>query len=120
MGTRIDGPGLAKLETLESAQTQIQRVHALVEQMATAARIGQNTVHFGQQIQRAAKPLVDQLKPQFGAISDIVASLVLTASRGGGEGAKIRSLREHVGQIRTQIDATATRVRKQHTVTEAE
>lgn len=119
MRTYIDGPGLAKLETLESALAQIQRVHALVEQMASASRLGQNTAPFTQQIQRAARPLVDLLKPQFGDISDTAASLVLVSMR-GGEGARIRAMREHVGQIRNQLDAAVARVRKQHTVEEAE
>lgn len=118
MATRLDGPGIAKLETLESALTQIQRVHALVEQMASASRMGHSTVSFGQQIQRAARPIVGLLKPQFGDISDLAASLILVTTR-GGEGARIRALREHVGQLRTHIDAAMTRVRKLHTVTDA-
>lgn len=119
MRTHIDGPGLAKLETLESALTQMQRVHALVEQMASASRLGQNTAPHTQHIQRAVRPVVDLLKPQFGDLSDLAASLVLVSTR-GGEGTRLRSMREHVGQLRTQLDAAITRVRKQHTVAESE
>jgi len=116
VGTRIDGPGLAKLEALESAVALWQRVHAIIERMAGAQRMQQNLVPFRQQIQRAAAPLASLLKPQFGPISDMVTNLVLVSTRGGSDGARVRALRESVAQVKVQIDAAGSRVRKQHTV----
>jgi hypothetical protein len=116
MGGRLDGAGIAKLNTLEEAITHLQRIHAIVEQMATAARSQQDTRQHRQQIQRAASPLVGLLKPQFGMISDQVAQFNLITTRGGGDQMKVRALREIVAQIRTQLEITMTRVRDQHTI----
>lgn len=117
-GTRIDGAGLAKLETLESAVTLWQRLHAVVERMASAQRTQQNLAPFRQQIQRTAAPLASLLKPQFEPIADMVTALILVSTRGGSDNARVRALRESVGQLRAHIDAAQTRVRKQHTVDE--
>jgi ABC-type enterochelin transport system substrate-binding protein len=116
MTTRIDGPGLAKLETLDSAVTMLQRLHAIVEQMAAAQRVQQNLAPFRQQVQRAATPLASLLKPQFEAISEMVTAVILVTTRGGTDATKVRALRETVAQVRVQLEAAATRVRKEHTV----
>jgi ABC-type enterochelin transport system substrate-binding protein len=116
VSTRIDGPGLAKLETLETAVTLAQRLNTVVERMAQAQRMQQPLAQFRQQIQRAAAPLGSLLKPQFENISDMVTNLVIVSTRGGSDLQKVRSLRESVAQIRVQLEAAETRVRKQHTV----
>lgn len=118
MGTRIDGPGLAKLETLEAAITLWQRLHSIVERMAGVQRLQQPLAPFRQQIQRAAAPLASLLKPQFEPISEMVTSLVVISTRGGSDHARVRGLRETVAQIKAQLDAAQGRVRKQHTVEE--
>ncbi|MGH7663759.1 MAG: hypothetical protein ACRENI_05630 [Gemmatimonadaceae bacterium] len=115
-GTKLDGAGIAKLNTLEDAVTQLQRVHGLVEQMAMAQRQEKSIASYGLQIRRAATPLVGQLKGQFGMISDIVTGLILVATRGGNEQAKVRALREAVGQIRIQLEMAQNKVKEQHTV----
>jgi hypothetical protein len=116
VATRIDGPGLAKLETLEQAVTQIQRLNTIVERMAQSARNQQPLAVYRQQIQRAAAPLAALLKPQFENVSDMVTNLVLVSTRGGSDQQKVRALRESVAQIKVQLDAAESRVRKQHTV----
>lgn len=118
MSSRIDGAGQAKLETLENALTQLQRVNAVVERMASAARLQQDTQAYRHQIQRSAAPLVGLLKQQFEAMSDMAAHLILVISRGGGDNARVRALREIVGQIKAQIEASMSRVRDQHAVQE--
>jgi hypothetical protein len=120
MATRLDGAGQAKLDTLETALTQLQRVHAIVERLAAAARIEQNTAPFRQQIQRAASPMVGLLKAQFGSIADQVSYMILVTTRGGGDGPRVRALRESIGQIRAQIETTMNRVRDMHTVSNTE
>ena len=54
VATKIDGPGLAKLETLEQAVTLIQRLDTVVERMAQSQRNNQPLAQFRQQVQRAA------------------------------------------------------------------
>ncbi len=115
-GTKLDGAGAAKMKILESALTDLQRVHGLVEQMAVSMKNKMPTTMFGLQIRRAAGPMVGQLKIQFGPIADAVSSLVLVATRGGSEQVRLRSLREQVGHIRTAIDITMKKVKEQHSV----
>lgn len=116
MATRIDGPGLAKLETLEQAVTLVQRLNTIVERMAQSQRNAQPLAQYRQQIQRAAAPIASLLKPQFEPISDMVTHVVLISTRGGSDQQKVRSLRESVAQIKVQLDAAESRVRKEHTV----
>lgn len=115
---RIDGPGLAKLETLDAALNHLQRVNAIVERMAAAARIQQSTAPFKQQIVRAATPMVGLLKAQFDQIAEHVSHMIVMTSRGATESVRIRGLREAVAQIRTQIEAAAARTRQIHAVRE--
>ena len=118
MATKIDGAGLAKLETLEQAVTLIQRLNTVVERMAQSQRNNQPLAGFRQQVQRAAAPVASLLKPQFEPISDMVTNVVLISTRGGSDQQKVRSLREAVAQIKVQLDSAESRVRKQHTVTD--
>ena len=53
VGPQLDGAGVAKMETLEEATAQLQRIHGIVERMAMAVRSQQNTTQFGSQIRRA-------------------------------------------------------------------
>lgn len=117
---RIDGPGLAKLETLDQAMTYLQRVNSIVERMAQAARIQQSTAPFKQQIVRAASPMVGLLKAQFDQIAEHVSHMIVLTSRGATESVRIRSLREAVAQIRTQIESAAARTRQIHAVKETD
>jgi hypothetical protein len=116
LATRLDGAGLAKLETLEQAVTQVQRLNTIVERMAQSQRMNQPLAHYRQQIHRAAAPVASLLKAQFGPISDMVTTLVLISTRGGSDQQKVRSMREAVAQIRAQLEAADGRVRKQHIV----
>jgi hypothetical protein len=116
LGSKIDGAGLAKLETLEHAVTLVQRLNTVVERMAQAQRMQQPLAQFRQQIQRAAAPVASLLKSQFEPISDMATNMVLISTRGGSDMQKVRSLRESVAQIRVQLEAAESRVRKQHTV----
>jgi hypothetical protein len=117
-GPKLDGAGLAKMETLEEAAASVQRLHGIVERMAMAVRSQQDTAQFGQQIRRTGSPLVGLLKGQFGMIADQVTALLLIATRGGGDQAKLRALREAVAQIRIQLEIAVTKTREKHTVEE--
>ncbi len=115
MASKIDGAGLAKLETLEQALTLVQRLNTVIERMAQAQRMQQPLAAFRQQIQRAATPIAGLLKPQFEPLSDMATNIVLISTRGGSDQTKVRSLRESVAQLRVQIDSSQNRVRKEHT-----
>ena len=117
-GPKLDGAGLAKMETLEEATASVQRIHAIVERMAIAVRSQQNTAQFGMQLRRTGSPLVGLLKGQFGMIADQVSALLLVATRGGGDQAKLRSMREAVAQIRIQLEIAVTKTKEKHTVDE--
>jgi hypothetical protein len=117
-GPKLDGAGLAKMATLDEATGAVQRLHGIVERMAIAVRSQQNTAQFGAQIRRAGAPLVGLLKGQFGMIADQVSTLLLIATRGGGDQAKLRSLRETVAQIRIQLEIAVARTKEKHVIEE--
>ena len=117
-GPKLDGAGLAKMATLDEATAAVQRLHAIVERMGIAVRSQQNTAQFGAQIRRTGAPLVGLLKGQFGMIADQVSALLLIATRSGGDQAKLRSMREAVAQLRTQIEIAVAKTKEKHAVAE--
>ncbi|HEX6942251.1 MAG TPA: hypothetical protein VF128_04950 [Gemmatimonadaceae bacterium] len=120
MGSHIDGAGTAKLETLEHAVTLVQKLNTIVERMAQSQRMMQPLAQYRQQIQRAAAPIASLLKPQFEPISVMLTNLVIVSTRGGSDQQKVRSLRESVAQIKSALDASASRVRKEHAVVDSD
>jgi hypothetical protein len=115
-GAQLDGPGMAKMQTLEDALTHLQRVHGIVEQMAMAVKLQKPSLSFGLQLRRVGTPLVGLLKGQFGVISDQIMAMLLIATRGGSEQMKVRALRESVAQVRMALEVMVAKVREQHTV----
>src|SRR5580704_6746976 len=97
-GAKMDGAGIEKMKTLETAQAQLQRVHGLVEQFALAVKNAQPATIYGAQIKRAGTPMVGLLKGQFG--SDKV---------------RLRSLRETVAQVRTALEIAVAKTIELHT-----
>ena len=118
MASQLDGAGQMKMVTLDEALVHLQRVHAIVERYAIAVRNQQETGSFRMQIQRAATPLVGMLKSNFGQIADVVSALILASTRGGGEQAKLRALREHVAQVRMQLEIATAKVKEKHALVE--
>ena len=117
-GPKLDGAGLAKMATLDEATAAVQRLHGIVERMAIAVRSQQNTAQFGAQLRRSGAPLVGLLKGQFGMIADQVTALLLIATRGGGDQAKLRSMRELVAQIRTALEIAVAKTKEKHAIEE--
>lgn len=116
MASQLDGAGQIKLATLDDAQLQLQRLHAIVERYAMAVKLQGETGGFRQQLLRAGAPLAGLLKPQFGPIADVVTAFLLIASRGGSEQTKVRALREGVAQVRAQLDIAITKVKEKHAI----
>ena len=115
MGTaKLDGPGVVKMGTLKDALPMIQRLHAIVEQMALAQKQNKGTGSMGLQLKRAGTPLVGLLKGHFTPMSDMVTAMILIATRGGNEGAKVRSLREMIGNLKQQLEISTNKVKELH------
>ena len=114
MASKIDGAGQAKLETLDRATKDVQRLNTIIERMAQAQRNEQPLASFRQQIHRAASPVASLLKIQFGQIADTVTNLILVSTRGGTDQQKVRLLRESIAQVRVQIEMAEARVQKEH------
>ncbi len=113
----IDGPGQAKLQQLETATAIAQTLHGMIETYAIAIRAGNPTSAFPQQLKRAATPLVGLLRSQFQLLADLSSDLILIATRGGGaDQAKLRMLRERVGQLRSGIELAVTSTLSKHAV----
>lgn len=117
---QLSGAGTQLLHTLEDAATDVQRLHGIVEKMAMALKLQQPTAPFGQQLRRAASPLVGKLKVQYGVLADQVSALILIATRGGNEQRKVSALREIIGQLKSQIEIAMNKVYEQHGIVEEE
>jgi hypothetical protein len=118
LASKIDGAGAAKLETLDRAVKDVQRLNTIVERMAQAHRMNQPLATFRQQIHRAATPVASLLKMQFGPIADLITNLILVSTRGGTDQQKVRLLRESVAQIRVHLEMADAKVRKDHALGE--
>ena len=118
-GMKLDGAGVQKLKTIEEANTQVHRLHGIVETYALALKRKQPTQLFGMQVKRAITPIIGLLKPQFGIIADQVVALNLVAGRGGSETTKLRILREGVGALKQALEIAAVRVKDHHSVPDA-
>lgn len=115
-GVKLDGAGVQKMKTIEAALVTLQSIHGMVERMAIDVKAQKSGSTIPQQVKRTAVPLQGQLKGQFGLIADQVSALILSTGRGGGEQTKLRSMREHVAQIRTALEIAANKVKEQHAV----
>jgi hypothetical protein len=114
--TKLDGAGTQKMKTLEESMMALQSIHGMVERMGVEVKGGGSVGILPNQIKRSAGTLQGQLKGQFGMIADMFAAMILAAGRGGSEIVRLRSLREHVAQIRTALDMAASKVKKEHSV----
>jgi len=116
---KLDGAGVVKMSTLKDASPMIQRLHGIVEQMALAQKQNKGTAVMGMQLRRAGTPLVGLLKGHFTPMSDTVTAMILIATRAGNEGAKVRTLREMVAGLKSQLEISTNKVKELHTSEEA-
>ena len=116
-GPKLDGAGNVKIVTVHEAQAILQRCHGLVELMAMDVK-GSRPINGGvAQLKRAATPLIGKLKGQFGMISDVVTGMLLAATRaGGGDQAKVRTMREFIASIRQQLEIAEKQILEKHAV----
>ena len=62
--------------------------------------------------------LSENLKGQFGMISDQIMAVNLSTSRGASETVRIRTLREGVAQIKQALEIAVTQTKDRHAVEE--
>ena len=115
---KLDGAGIAKMKTLDEAMLLLQRIHGLVETYAMAIKRGQPGGPLLQNIRRTMPSLSENLKGQFGLISDQVMAVNLSTSRGASEQVRVRTLREGVAQIKQALEIAVTQVKDRHGVKE--
>ena len=117
-GPKLDGAGNVKIVTIHEAQVILQRCHGLVELMAMDVK-GSRPINGGiSQLKRTATPLIGKLKGQYGMIADVITSMLLYATRagGGGDVAKVRSMRESIAAIRQQLEIAEKKILELHAV----
>jgi hypothetical protein len=106
------------MKTIEEALVQLQRIHGIVEQYGLALKQNKPASLYHQQVKRALPVLMGLLKGQFGLIADQVAAMNLSASRGGSDTVRLRTLREGVGSLRQHLDIAVVRIKDIHAVVE--
>jgi hypothetical protein len=118
-GRKLDGAGIAKMTTLETAMNHIQRLNGVVELCASAVKNEKPAAGFVPQIRRAGHPLVGLLKGQFGMISDQAAAFLLQSTRGGSnDQGRVRTMREGVAQLRVQLELAIAKTMELHSTEE--
>jgi hypothetical protein len=115
-GVRLDSAGQIKMKVLDDALLLLQRINGLVEQYGVAMKRNTPTGPFIQNIRRTLPSLAENLKGQFGMISDQVLAVNLGASRGASEVVRLRQLREGVAQIKQALEIAFTQTKDRHAV----
>ena len=116
-GLKLDGAGEQKMKTLQEALHTMATIHSLVERAGMEVKANKPIGTIPHNIKRMAVPLQGQLKGQFSMIADQVAVFILNSSRGGGgDQAKMRSMREGVAQIKQAIELSVNKVKATHSV----
>lgn len=117
-GPKLDGAGVVKMKTLEDAILLLQRVNGLVENYAMAVKRNTPSSMFVMNIRRTLPTLAENLKSQFGMISDLILTVNLNSSRGASEQVRVRTLREGVAQIKQAIEIAVAQTKDKHAVDE--
>lgn len=115
-GLKLDGAGQVRMQTLQEALVMLQRLHGIVEGMAMDVKNSRPVSGGAMQFKRAAVPLASKLKGQYGMISDTITSMILASTRGGGDPAKVRTLREGIASVRQQLEIAEAQVQEKHAV----
>ena len=115
-GPKLDGAGIVKMKMLDDAMLLLQRVNGLVENYAMAVKRNQPTSTYVMNIRRTLPTLAENLKSQFGMISDQILAVNLASSRGASEAVRVRTLREGVAQIKQALEIALAQTKDKHAV----
>ena len=119
-GAKMDGAGIAKMNTLDEGLAQLQSIHGTIEQWAMALKRNQPGSMYTMKLRRSIPTLAAALKGHFGMISDQVTAMHLITGRGGADAMKIRGLREGVAQVRTALEIAVAQTKAKHEIHEEE
>jgi hypothetical protein len=119
-GPKLDGAGIVKMKVLDDATLLLQRVNGLVENYAMAVKRNQPSSMFVMNLRRTMPTLAENLKSQFGMISDLILTVNLNSSRGASEQVRVRTLREGVAQIKQAIEIAIVQTKAKHSVDDAD
>ena len=119
-GPRLDSAGANKMKTLDDALLLLQRINGIVEQYGLALKRNNPTSTYTMNLRRSLPTLAENLKSQFGMISDQVLATNLSSTRGSSEQVKLRALREGVAQIKQALEIAVTQTKEKHTVEDDE
>ncbi len=105
MGDKPSGKALRRLSSLEEAKRKLDRIHGLVEQLASA-RSGEEAMlrSVGRATAEVARLFADNA---LAVMADTAGKMAMIASRGGGLNMKVRALREMVGSLRANLETQA-------------
>ncbi len=117
-GPKLDGAGTAKMKTLDDAMMLLQRCHGLVESYAIAVKNNQPATAYLMNVRRTLPSLAANLKNQFGLIAEQITAMNLSASRGGSEAVRVRTLREGIAQAKQALEIALTQTKEKHSVDE--
>ncbi|HEY9227552.1 MAG TPA: hypothetical protein VIP11_12935 [Gemmatimonadaceae bacterium] len=115
-GPKLDGAGNIKMKVLDDAMLLLQRINGLVENYAMAVKRETPASAFLMNIRRTLPTLAENLKAQFGLISDQILAVNLASSRGASEQVRVRTLREGVAQIKQALEIAVTQTKDKHAV----
>jgi hypothetical protein len=115
-GPRLDGAGNVKMKVLDDAILLLQRVNGLVENYAMAVKRNTPASMFLMNIRRTLPTLAENLKSQFGLISDQILAVNLASSRGASEAVRVRVLREGVAQVKQALEIAVAHTKDKHAI----
>lgn len=117
-GPRLDGAGNVKMKVLDDAILLLQRVNGLVENYAMAVKRNTPASMFLMNIRRTLPTLAENLKSQFGLISEQILAVNLASSRGASEVMRVRVLREGVAQVKQALEIAVAHTKDKHAVSD--
>lgn len=115
-GLILDSMGTIKMQVLEKALHDLQRINALTEQLAMNAKKGSPSPAVVASIKRYLTTLAANLKSHFGMISDAVTNVYISSSRGSSDQARARVLKEGIGAIKQAIEIGVAHTKEKHAV----
>ncbi len=115
-GLILDSMGTIKMQVLEKAMHDVQRINALTEQLMANAKKGTTSPTLVSSIKRALTTLAAQLKGQFGMISDAVTNVYISSSRGSSDQNRARVLKEGIAAIKQAIEIGIAQTKEKHAV----
>src|SRR5688572_9151064 len=115
-GLILDSMGTIKMQVLQKAMTDVQRINGLVEQLAANAKQGKPSTSIMASIKRYLTTMAAQLKGQFGMISDAVTNVYISSSRGSNDQSRARMLKEGVAAIKQAIEIGMSQTKEKHAV----